>query len=78
MASTSTWVITTDGSHPLAHVSSAVAQAGGQVQSSLSEVGILVANGTAAQAARWRKLPGVAAVEADQPIDIGPPGSAPT
>lgn len=77
MAKLSTWVITSTGTQSLADLARAVSAAGGAVQSQLGEIGLLVVQGGAAQARAWRKLPGVAAVEADLSVDIGPPGSDP-
>ncbi len=45
---------------------------------SLAELGMVVVQGSAAQARAWRRLPGVAAVEAAAAVDIGPPGTDPT
>ena len=46
---------------------------GGKVQNTLHELGVLIAQGSAAQAKAWRALPGVASVAADSNVDIGPP-----
>ena len=77
MGTTSTWVITTSGQPPLAEVRRTVLQVGGALQSSLDELGVLLVQGSATQAAAWRKLVGVVAVEADHAVDIGPPGGDP-
>ena len=77
MGKTSTWVITTSGQPPLAEVCRTVLQVGGALQSSLDELGLLLVHGSSTQAAAWRKLAGVVAVEADQAVDVGPPGTDP-
>ena len=73
MTALSTWVITASGPAPLAGLVKAVQAGGGTVQSNLGELGVLIAQGTAAQARAWRNLPGVAAVEADREVNVGPP-----
>ncbi len=73
MAKATTWVVTTGGPQALAAVERAVAAAGGTVSSKLGELGVLIVQGTAAQAKAWRKLPGVVEVAADSNVDIGPP-----
>ena len=78
MAGKTTWVITTDGVGSLAAVAKAVQASGGAVQSRLDELGVLVAQGSAAQARGWRTLAGVADVAADSGVDIGPPGADPS
>ena len=78
MSNATTWVITSSAPEQLAGLAKSVKAAGGTVQSQLKELGVLIVQGSATQAAAWRKLPGVAAVEADQNVDIGPPGSDPT
>lgn len=77
MRKPNTWVITTSGRPPLAEVRRTVLQVGGALQSSLDELGVLVVQGSATQAAAWRKLTGVVAVEAEQAVDVGPPGGDP-
>lgn len=68
-----TWVVTGDGSRGIDVLAAALVQAGAEVTSQLDEIGIVIAAGTPAQAQAWRALAGVAAVEADAGIDIGPP-----
>ena len=77
MRKPNTWVITTSGQPPLAEVRRTVLQVGGALQSSLDELGVLLVQGSATQAAAWRKLAGVVAVEAEQAVDVGPPGGDP-
>jgi len=78
MAKQDTWVITAAGTQTLAQLARAITAAGGTVESQLDQIGLLVVQGSAAQAKVWRTLPGVAAVEADTKVDIGPPGSEPS
>lgn len=78
MAGKKSWVITTDGPGALAAVAKAVRASGGQVQSQLNELGVLVARGSATQARAWAALAGVADVAADSSVDIGPPGADPS
>ncbi len=73
MAKQTTWIITPSGERPLDELTRAVAAAGGTLQSSLGELGLLIVKGSAAQAGAWRGLRGVAAVEADLGVDVGPP-----
>lgn len=77
MRKPTTWAITTSGQPPLAEVRRTVLQVGGSLQSSLDELGVLLVQGSATQAAAWRKLAGVVAVEAEQAVDVGPPGGDP-
>ena len=76
-AGKTSWVITTRSPGALPAVAQAVRSVGGQVQSQLDELGVLVAQGSAAQARAWGKLAGVADVAADSSVDIGPPGADP-
>jgi hypothetical protein len=77
MRKPNTWAITTSGQPSLAEVRRTVLQVGGALQSSLDELGVLLVQGSATQAAAWRKLAGVVAVEAEQAVDVGPPGGDP-
>lgn len=77
MAKASTWIVTGDGSQPAKALAQALQDAGATPKSTLDALGIVVVLGSASQARAWRRLPGVAAVEADAAIDIGPPGSDP-
>ena len=78
MAKDASWVITGNGQRPLPALAKALTGAGAQVQTRLDALGILIVSGSAAQAEHWRRLPGVAAVEADAGVDIGPPGGEPS
>lgn len=73
MAKPSTWVVTGDGSRSVASLATALQGAGAAVSQRLDALGIVIVAGSKTQAAAWRKLPGVAAVEADAGVDIGPP-----
>ena len=78
MADNTTWLVTGNGQQALPKLAQALARAGAQEQSRLDALGILIVSGSAAQAEAWRRLPGVAAVEADAGVDIGPPGADPS
>ncbi|MES2714625.1 MAG: hypothetical protein V4795_02595 [Pseudomonadota bacterium] len=78
MAKPSTWIVTGDGSLPAKALAQALQAAGATLQSTMAELGMVVVQGSAAQAKAWRRLPGVAAVEADAAVDLGPPGTDPS
>ena len=73
--SKSVWIVTTDGHTPAADVAAALAGAGFEATSVLTEIGVITGRCTPAKVAQLRKLPGVAGIAADGPVDVGPPGS---
>ena len=69
-----TWIITATGERPVSELVAALRKAGLVVGTVMAEIGVITGRCSKAQAAALRKLPGVADVAADAPVDIGPPG----
>ena len=69
-----TWIITASGERPVAELAAELRKAGLVVSSLLAEIGVITGQCTPAQANALRKVPGVADVSPDAPVDIGPPG----
>lgn len=78
MSKTQRWLITCCDPDAAANVTPQLEAEGAQVESQMQAIGVLVVLGDGRQAARWRRLPGVAAVEPDTDVDIGPPDQSPT
>jgi hypothetical protein len=76
MAKPKTWIITVDGSRPLNAVVKDLMAAGLASPQVLAALGTVTGEGDARLAPKLRQVPGVASVEADVAIDLGPePGS---
>jgi len=74
MAEGKKWIVTTSGDHPLKDVKKSLTDKGFTVEAVLDEIGCIRGEATEAVAKKLRKVPGVAAVEAEPPpINIGPP-----
>jgi hypothetical protein len=69
-------VITTTGTRPIERVAQDLRAAGFEVQQVLEFVGSITGSGPASKADEFRRIAGVADVSVDQPVDIGPPGTA--
>jgi hypothetical protein len=67
------WIVTTDGDRPIREVVKDLTAAGFKVSQVLSEIGSITGSGSAATAAKLRRIRGVADVAPDAPLDIGPP-----
>ncbi len=78
MSGMSDWVVTLDGSRPVAEVRDDLARAGFQGMQSLEAIGVITGRADAAAAQKARTLRGVGDVAGDTPVDIGPPGRDPT
>lgn len=69
------YVVTTSPTENLEQTARALRGAGCTIREVLGEIGILLVTCDAATLPKLRELPGVAAVEAERGIDIGPPGA---
>ena len=69
-----TWIITASGERPVAELVVGLRKAGLVVGTVMADIGVITGRCSKAQAAALRKLPGVADVSPDAPVDIGPPG----
>ena len=78
MAEQKQWVVTLSQERPSGEVRRALEDAGFEVDQMLDEIGVVTGRGDEACAKALRKLPGVADVSGEQPIDIGPPGAPDT
>lgn len=78
MAEQQRWVVTLSSHRPLADLRADLAGAGFSVEQELAELGVVTGSCDEKVAGKLRALPGVADVSPDTPIDIGPPGAAPT
>jgi hypothetical protein len=73
MSGQTTWIVTGSGERSLREIATDLRQHGLQVDSVLDAVGSITGRGAADLGARLRSVKGVAAVEKDTPVDIGPP-----
>lgn len=69
------WIVTVASGHAGADVAAALAKAGFKVETTLGEIGVITGRCAAQKVAALRQLAGVADIAADQPVDVGPPGS---
>ena len=72
------WTIVASGDHALSEVAAHVREAGFTVEQVLSEIGCITGAANDEVASKLRSLPGVAAVEPELGIDVGPPGASTT
>lgn len=75
MAKTKNWVITASDARPLAAIAEDLAKAGLKSVQVLEAIGLVTGSADEAAADRLREVDGVSAVEAEVPVDIGPPDS---
>jgi len=75
MAKTKNWVITASEARPLSAIAKDLAKAGLKDIQVLEAIGLVTGSADEAAAAKLRKVEGVKSVEAEVPIDIGPPDS---
>jgi hypothetical protein len=75
MSSSKVWIVTTSGDRPIAAVAKDLAAAGFQVDSVLDAIGMITGRCSVKAIASVKRVKGVSAVEADAPVDIGPPDS---
>ena len=72
------WIVTISGDCAVADVALALKKAGFAVGEVMAEIGVISGRCAEAKLATLRKLPGVADIAPDGPVDIGPPGSPDT
>lgn len=72
------WVVTTTGDRPVSAVVSDIASSGFSIDEVLEEIGVITGHGSGSAVNAVRRLPGVADVSPDQPVDLGPPDSPTT
>lgn len=77
-ATQNTWIVTTSPERPIGDVAKDLAKAGLTRHTVLEDIGSIIGSAGDHTIPRLRKIRGVAAVERDTPIDIGPPGSPTT
>jgi hypothetical protein len=70
-----TWIVTLTGDRPVGEVRKALVAAGFNVEQVLEAIGSITGKGTAATAAKLRRIKGVADVAPDHAVGIGPPDS---
>lgn len=75
MSSDTTWIVTTSGERSLKEVAADLRAEGLEDAHVLEAIGSITGHGAANLGARLRAVKGVAAVEKDAPVDIGPPDS---
>lgn len=78
MAGTGKWVVSTSGDRPLEEVESELRDSGFAVREVLREIGCITGEASADVVHRVRGIRGVADVEKQGDIDIGPPGAPET
>jgi hypothetical protein len=69
-------VVTLTGDRPIHEVADDLRAAGLSVDQVLTPTGIVTGSAHPDVTERLRKVPGVADVSPDHPVDIGPPGAA--
>lgn len=78
MAGTGKWVVSTSGDRPLQEVESELRNSGFAVREVLGEIGCITGEASADVVRRVRGIRGVADVEPQGQVDIGPPGAPET
>lgn len=78
MAGTGKWVVSTSGDRPLEEIESELRDSGFAVREVLGEIGCITGEASAEVVQRVRGIRGVADVEKQGDIDIGPPGAPET
>ncbi len=69
------WVITLESGHDFAKIGKRLTEAGLAIEEALADIGVVIGTASPRAAERLRAVPGVAAVEPEHPVEIGPPGS---
>lgn len=69
------WIVTLSGDRPIGTIAKELGTAGLSKQTVLKEIGSITGAASDKDAAKLRKVRGVADVSPSQPIDIGPPDS---
>lgn len=75
---TKAWIVTVSDTTPIDAVAKALAKAGLTKRQVLAEIGIVTGLADEADVAKLLRVSGVATVEPDTSIDIGPPDSSET
>lgn len=75
MSDDTTWIVTTSGERDLKDVAADLRAEGLKGTHVLAAIGSITGHGSERLAARLRAVKGVAAVEKDTPVDVGPPDS---
>jgi hypothetical protein len=78
MSEQKSWVVTLSPGSAPETVRRDLEGAGFEIEQVMDAIGVVTGRSDDACAEKVRSLPGVADVSADQPIDIGPPGSPDT
>lgn len=78
MADKKRWIVTLSRSRPLSEVQRDLEAAGFKVGDVLEEIGIVTGSCADKEAGRLKTIDGVAAVEPETKVDIGPPGQTDT
>jgi hypothetical protein len=78
MADMGKWVVSTSGDRPIEEVESELRKSGFAVGEVLGEIGCITGEASADVADKLRGIRGVADVEKQGEIDIGPPGAPET
>jgi hypothetical protein len=73
MSSSKIWIVTTSGDRPIVLVAKDLVAVGFEVDSVLDAIGMITGRCSAKSIPAVRRVKGVSAVEADMPVDIGPP-----
>jgi hypothetical protein len=69
------FVVTVSGNHVIQNVTRELKAKGFEVDQVLDAIGVVTGSALPGDVAEMRKIPGVQDVSADQPVDIGPPGT---
>jgi len=75
MATKKKWIITAHPTHKIGDIAAKLKKAGLSGVTVNQEIGSITGEASADAREKLRKVAGVADVAADEPIDIGPPGS---
>jgi hypothetical protein len=78
MGVSKTWVVTTSGDRSITAIAKDLASAGFHVDAVLDAIGVITGHCGAKAIAAVRRVKGVATVEEDAPVDIGPPDAEPS
>ena len=73
MASGKRWIVTTSSDRSLGDVKKNLSETGFAVDQVLDEIGCIIGSASDDVAKKLRRIPGVADVSLETPVDIGPP-----
>jgi hypothetical protein len=77
MVKARSWTVTLDGTKPASEVSSRLKKAGFSKVMVLDAIGVITGSADQTTAVKAKRLSGVAEVEPDMAVSIGPPGATP-